>query len=131
MLFSCFDVIDVVVACLRSPCFAAAAPAVDVATQEARLRQEMADLQVVRDRVAAMRRWLAGGGQLDPNDPMSADFEVMLASALADCNGDPMQLSTVLSERCVRGRSGNLMLTLPLATRGACLPACLPSRLFQ
>jgi hypothetical protein len=68
--------------------------------EEERLRREMAELQLVRDRVAAMRRWLSAGGQLDPSDPMAADFEVLLASALTDCGGDPMQLSALLSDRC-------------------------------
>ena len=84
----------------KVPATAASATAASVESEdEVRLRREMAELQQVRDRVNAMRRWLSSGGQLDSSDPMSADFEVMLASALADCNGDPLQLSSLLSER--------------------------------
>ena len=63
----------------------------------------MTELQLVRDRVGAMRRWIASGGQLPASDPASGDFEALLSSAMAECNGDPMQLSSLLSDRSASG----------------------------
>ena len=73
-------------------------PAEDSA-EAAQLLKELQELQMVRDRVTALREWLSTGGQLDPSNPTSVVLDQLMASVMQECADDPSRFSEVLTER--------------------------------
>lgn len=80
------------------PAASAEAPAEDSA-EAAQLLKELQELQMVRDRVTALREWLSTGGQLDPSNPTSVVLDQLMASVMQECADDPSKFSEVLTER--------------------------------
>ena len=68
---------------------------------EAAMLRELAELQVVRDRVAALRDWMASGGQTDPSNPTSRALDALVQEVMEDCADDPSKFSEMLTDRCV------------------------------
>jgi hypothetical protein len=63
------------------------------------LQAELAELQLVRDRVTALRQWLAAGGESNPDDPMSQALYTIMQQTIADCADDPSAFSDMLTDR--------------------------------
>lgn len=84
-----------------------------VCTDEETLAAELRELQEVRDRVALMREWLAGGGMANQGSQSSDVMNQLLQQTLAECGDDTSRFSELLTDKLF----GDLKVTSELKHR--------------
>jgi hypothetical protein len=74
------------------------------------VRQQLAELQEVRDRVALLRQWLDTGG---PGGDQSSELDRILVETAAQCGSDEPRFMEILTEKLF----GDLSITAELKQR--------------